>query len=515
MRYYTHYYGGDMDVKPASPRGWRVFPSVTIKPGGDGMATDVTFRYRPQGAVLAAFHRSTAFARFVMGPLGSGKSTAAVAEIYRRACAQAPTADGVRRSRWVVVRNTYPDLETTTIKTWRAIFDDRFGPFGLGHPPRHRIRVALADRTRLEAEVIFIALDREDHVRKLRGLEATGFWLNEVKEIPKSVLDMATARVGRYPGPMQGGCSWSGIIGDTNPPDDEHWYYRLAEIERPDGFEFFRQPGAVKREDGRWAPHPLAENIVNLPANYYARQLAGKSDEWVRVYLAAEYGTVPDGRAVYPDYVDSLHCRAVAPDPARPIYVGADFGLTPAAVFGQVSASGQVRWIDELVTEDMGAVRFAEVLSAKLNRDYPQFSLARAVGDPSGDSRAQTDERTVFDILRAAGLPFEPAATNDLALRLDAVAAPLRRLVDGEAGLVLDPRCRTLRKGMMGGYRYRRLSLPGERFCETPDKNGFSHVCDAAQYLNLGLGQGDLLLRRRPRRVMTLRGDADYDVLRH
>lgn len=479
------------------------------------MAADAIFRYRPQGAVLAAFHRSARFARFVMGPLGSGKSTACAAELYRRASAQAPATDGVRRSRWVVVRNTYPDLETTTIKTWRAIFDDRFGRFVASHPPRHRMRFALADRTTLDAEVIFIALDREDHVRKLRGLEATGFWLNEAKEIPKSVLDMATARVGRYPGPMQGGCSWSGIIGDTNPPDDEHWYYRLAEIERPDGFEFFRQPGAVRRENGRWVPDPSAENLGNLPADYYARQLAGKSDEWVRVYLAGDYGSVPDGRAVYPDYVDSLHCRAVAPDPALPITIGADFGLAPAAVFGQVSALGQVRWIDEVVTEDMGAVRFAEVLSARLNRDYPAFRLARAIGDPSGDSRAQTDERTVFDILRAAGLPFEPAATNDLSLRLDAVATPLRRLVDGEPGLVLDPRCRTLRKGMIGGYRYRRLSLPGERFGAAPEKNGFSHVCDAAQYLNLGLGQGDLLLRRSPRRVMTSCGDGDYDVLRH
>jgi len=479
------------------------------------MGVPLAFRYRPQGAVLAAFHRSDCFARFVMGPVGSGKSTALAVEIYRRACTQAPAPDGVRRTRWVVVRNTYPDLETTTIKTWRGIFDDRYGRFTRGHPPRHALRFALADRTAVEAEVVFIALDREDHVRKLRGLEATGFWLNEAKEIPKAVLDMATARVGRYPGPVQGGCSWSGIVGDTNPPDDEHWYYRLAEVERPDGFAFFRQPGAVSRAQGVWTPNPAAENLPNLPQGYYARQIAGKSDEWIRIYLAAEYGSVPDGRAVFPDYVDSLHCRAVAPDPALPLFIGADFGLTPAAVFGQVSPGGQVRWLDELVTEDMGAVRFGEALTAKLNRDFGRFRLARALGDPSGDARMQTDERTVFDILRAGGLPFEPAPTNDPAMRLEAVAAPLRRLVDGEPGLAIDPRCRVLRKGMAGGYRYRRLALPGARFGETPEKNAYSHVCDAAQYLNLGLGQGDLVLRRRGRRTLAGRGDADYDVLRH
>lgn len=479
------------------------------------MTDSVSFQYRPQGATLAAFHRGAGFARFVMGPLGSGKSTAAAVEVYRRACAQRAGDDGVRRTRWIVVRNTYPDLETTTIKTWRAIFDDRFGRLVQGHPPRQRLLVSLADGTEVDSEIFFIALDRDDHVRKLRGLEATGFWLNEVKELPKAVLDMATARVGRYPGTIQGRCTWSGIIGDTNPPDDEHWYYQLAEVERPTGFEFFRQPGGVVRQNGRWVVNAAAENLGNLPADYYARQLAGKSDEWVRVYLASEYGSVPDGRAVFSDYVDSLHCRPVMPDPALPLYIGADFGLTPAAVFGQVSATGQVRWIDEIVTEDMGAARFAEVLSAKLGRDFPLFRLARAIGDPSGDSRAQTDERTVFDVLRAKGLPFEPAVSNDVALRLDAVTQPLRRLVDGGPGLVLDPRCRTLRKGMMGGYRYRRLSLPGERFAETPEKNGYSHVCDAAQYLNLGLGQGDILLQRRSRLALKRQGEADYDVLRH
>ena len=43
------------------------------------------------------------------------------------------------------------------------------------------------------------------------------------------------------------------------------------------------------------------------------------------------------------------------PIPDRPIYVGLDFGLTPAAVFGQITENGQWRWLDELVTEDMRA----------------------------------------------------------------------------------------------------------------------------------------------------------------
>lgn len=64
------------------------------------------------------FHADDSFVRGIMGPIGSGKSVACVIEIISRALRQAPNQDGVRRTRWAVIRNTYPELTSTTIKTW-------------------------------------------------------------------------------------------------------------------------------------------------------------------------------------------------------------------------------------------------------------------------------------------------------------------------------------------------------------------------------------------------------------
>src|SRR3546814_13266553 len=127
--------------------------------------------------------------------------------------------------------------------------------------------------------------------------------------------------------------------------------------------------------------------------------------------------------------------------PRLPVHVGIDFGLTPAAVFGQRSVAGQWRWLGELVAEDMGAVRFAELLGVEMRSRYAGCRF-EVYGDPAGDQRAQTDERTPFDILRAAGIPARPAPTNDPVMRQEAVRAPLNRLVDGEPGLILSPDCR-------------------------------------------------------------------------
>lgn len=437
--------------------------------------------YRPPGAVLDAFLASDAFVRGIRGPIGSGKSTACAIEIVRRTAARSPGPDGRRRARWAVVRNTYPELRTTTMKTWFHWF-----PAALGHvmaegPPSHHIR------TRdLDLEVLFLALDRPEDVRKLLSLELTGAWINEARELPKGVLDGLTGRVGRYPSARDGGAGWFGIIMDTNPPDTDHWWYHLAEEARPDDFAFFAQPPG----DG-----PQAENLANLPDGYYSRAALGKDEAWVRIYVRGDYGFVADGRPVYPEWRDTLHVAPASAIPGVGLHVGLDFGLTPAAVIGQRTALGQWRWLAEVVGEDLGARRFAELLGQELRGRFGNHA-AELWGDPAGAQRAQTDERTVFDILRAAGLPARPAPGNDFTLRREAVAAALSRLVDGQPGLLVDPQCRVLRKGMAGAYRYRRVALAGEaRYTDAPDKNRFSHVCEAAQYLMLGAGEGRALVR--------------------
>ena len=266
------------------------------------MAT-IEYRIKPQGPVLAEYMRCQARVQMIMGPLGSGKTVASGIKIFRWMCQQAPNKKGIRPSRWYAIRNTYPDLTTTTIKDWLALFGD-LGKFTGGgmEPPTHRLEFDLPDGTTVEAEIVFIALDRDDAVKKLRGAQVTGFWLNEVKELAKSIVDMADLRHGRYPSMAMAGVdpSWHGMIGDTNAPDDTHWYYHLAEVEKPKGWVFFRQPGGVIWDPVNevWRPNPSAENLSNLPAGYYEHGCAGKDHDWIRVNLANEYGSVVSG-AVY------------------------------------------------------------------------------------------------------------------------------------------------------------------------------------------------------------------------
>ena len=113
-------------------------------------------------------------------------------------------------------------------------------------------------------------------------------------------------------------------------------------------------------------------------------------------------------------------------------------------------------------------------------------------GDPAGDSRAQTDEKTPFQIFRAAGLSILPApGNNDFVLRTEAVNGSLNRMVDGKPSFLLSPQCLVLKAGFTRGYCYPRMQVSGAvRYGDRPIKNRYSHPHDALQYLLLGAGEG-------------------------
>ena len=430
----------------------------------------------------AEFHKDMGSSvRALMGPIGSGKSVACCWEVFKLCQQQQKGHDGFRRSRWAIIRNTYRELHDTTIKTFHDWFPQNMGKW------------KVSDSTQtwefgdIKAEILFRALDRPDDVKKLLSLELTGAFVNEAREIPWAVIKMVRGRIGRYPSKRDGGPSWYGLIMDTNPPDEDHWWYKRFEEDKPEGWKLYRQPSALS---------PDAENIDNLPKDYYTTMQQGADEEWVKVYVKGEYGFIQEGKPVWPQYIDSIHCASdvLEYDTGKTLYIGIDFGLTPAAVFMQETVGGQFRVIDEIITEDMGAVRFSRLIKKQIAKS--RCKDVEITADPAGDQRAQTDEKTPFDVMAAQGVIAYPADTNDPLIRIEAVTQQLQHTsFDGSPAFLISPSCRKLRKAMSGGYHYRRVQVSGdERFQDKPDKTMSSHVADALQYCMLGAGAGNAVV---------------------
>jgi hypothetical protein len=420
--------------------------------------------------------------RNLMGPFGSGKSSGCVMEIIRRAHMQKPGPDGIRRTRFAVVRNSYGQLKDTTIKT----FHDWFPPkvFGEWRVTDHTYLITKFPG--VHCEVLFRALDRPDQVSNLLSLEVTGAWFNEVREIPSTIIEAMDSRIGRYPSKRDGGASWYGIIMDTNPPDDDSYLYKMFERVRPDGWKIFKQPSGLSVH---------AENTKNLPKGYYQNLAKGKDEMYIRIYIHGQYGYLLSGKPVFASFRDNIH---VAPHPIEPIkgidvLIGFDFGLQPACTIGQLSPLGQIRILDELVSDGMGIRQFClNQVIPLLRRKYFGHNVM-GFGDPSGVSRMPTDEETCFDVLHSAEIGLSnvvDAPTNAISPRVGAVETYLNKMVNGEPGFIIDPRLHYIRKALNGGYHYDiDKKSQGTEYKPMPVKNFFSHIADSLEYLCLYISE--------------------------
>lgn len=422
--------------------------------------------------------------RAVVGCFGSGKSSACVMEIIRRAHEQTPSPDGIRRSRWAVVRNTFRQLQDTTIRT----FHDWFPPqlFGEYRVTDHNYLITKFPGVHLE--ILFRALDRPDQVSNLLSLELTGAWFNEIREIPKPIVDAMDGRIGRYPAKRDiAGEYWHGMIMDTNPPDEDSWFYRVFEVQKPEGWVLYKQPSGLSAK---------AENTTYLPKNYYKNLARGKDEMYVRVYVHGQYGFIVEGKPVFISFKDNVHVAntVLQPEKGLDVLVGFDFGLQPSCAIGQLTKYGQLRILDELVSDGIGIQQFCEnQLLPLLRRKY--FGMhVMGFGDPAGVARSPTDESSCFDVLhsREVGLTdVLPATTNALVPRIGAVENYLNKMVFGEPAFILSPNCVHIRKAMNGAYHYerKRNASGSEEYKITPSKNFASHISDGLEMLCLYIGE--------------------------
>ena len=133
--------------------------------------TPTTIRFGAAGETLNELVQAVDRVQVIVGPLGSGKTTTTIQKLLKLAITAPVDRNGLRRSRWVAIRNTYPDLETTTIPDFREVFTDDIGEFKHSNPPQYNADIPLADGTRAVFQFWFLALDKPDDVKKLRGFQ--------------------------------------------------------------------------------------------------------------------------------------------------------------------------------------------------------------------------------------------------------------------------------------------------------------------------------------------------------
>lgn len=404
--------------------------------------------------------------------------------------------DGFRRARWAVVRNTLSQLKSTTLKTWFQWFPA--GVAGFWKETDKTFYLQIGD---IRAEILFLPLDTPDDAQRLLSLELTGVFFNEAREIHPDLIIAARSRLGRYPSKamLPPNTTYRHcLIMDTNPPSKDSWLHEQFEELKPEGWEIFKQPGGLE---------PNAENRENLPPAYYEDMMNGATQDWIDVHVHGKYGRSLIGRPVFEkSFVRGFHVAEsplVAVDSeSYTILIGMDFGRTPAAVIGQRDFRGRLNILDALYVENIGLENFLTLHLKPLLRQRFPHNRYLVIGDPAGWSKSQLNEDNAHDVLKRCGFAAVRAPTNDVTPRIEAVEKLLAQQVEGKAMLLLAPE--TTSPGMKhliaaldGGYMYKRKQ--NGSYDTSPEKNKYSHVADATQYLALGanLNGGETQSKRR------------------
>lgn len=449
------------------------------------------------------FHQDdTSRVKALMSCVGSGKSSACIMELIRLGCLQPPAADGVRYSRTVVIRATYAQLESTTLSTWRFWLPEKICKIKKGTRITGHIHKKLADGTFLDMEFIFMALDSDQWLDNLQGLEITFFWINEFVELkaPKAVLSHLMSRLGRYPSVLTSKIRWAGGLLDYNPPRINSYAYNLFETdEKPDSFSLYKYepplimtPNPDDPDDlgaATYMPNPEADYVrfQNFGYDYWLNYVDdfGSDANRIRRMVLGDYTYVDDGNPVFIRFKQSRHVGKTKQSPNRKLLIGMDGGLTPAAVFAQL-IDGQLNIQKTITTDDCTFKELWELyVEPTLLEDYRDFNIQVAL-DKGSDGRSEVDGATIKKYLQDRGVPCWINQIVNIPPRLDSV----NWFLDRHDGLLIDPNeSSVMIEAMAGGYKWREQRGDGVMVRErrtVPDKRSpFSHPADALQAITM------------------------------
>ena len=461
------------------------------------------------------FHRSNADTRMVMGPVGSGKSTMMIIELIKLAVNQCPDKWGNRSTKWLIVRETYPQLRNTVFESFKMWLrpNGTTVRYTESAPMRIRWTDRLKDGTQMNAEFIFLAVKDPSDYENVKSIEITGAFINEAGAMDRDVVSVVNSRIGRFPPPVDAvdednPITRTALLIDSNPPDEDSWMAEsFANV--PEHWDAWQQPGALlpcNESPTGWKLNPEGENFRYLgigPEKYYLERTGGMTKEQIRVLYEGKFGVTSHGKAVYRrQYNDDLHLSSnvLRPIPDLPIYLGWDFGHGgEACTIAQKTKTGQLRVLDSLIADNIGLHDFAlNFVKPKLEKDYAAWTgkAIISVGDPSGTSKhgLSKDSLNYFDVLnnQKDGIfrdyfVTKPAKSNHIELRLNAVRHFLTtELPTGGPAFQLNRSCGKLRRGFNAGYCYKRMQVTGTAvYKDKPSKDDFSHPHDSLQYIAL------------------------------
>ena len=394
----------------------------------------------------SAFHLSGAKYRLYIGAWRAGKTHAGCQEAYKQSYIY-------RKNCGLIGRKDFTDLRDTTLKTFLEIVPQDFIQY-YNKTEHHLI-------LKNGSEIYFRELKDG---KGLGSLNLGWFYIDEAEEVDEGIFERLKGRLSL----KQAGCrGWL----TSNPPNEDHWIYKQFELNSDPDFTTFHAS--------------TYENQANLPEDYIP-SLEKLPPSWRKKYVEGQYGFTPDGTPYYQGYIETLHKRDIAYDPFQPIHCGWDFGYNhPAFLVTQIDKYG--RWIIlyEVMGNNMIIDRFADSVVMPILANRFQGATAIHYGDPACNQSSDKSEQTTYQILLSKNI-FIHSKVSEYRLRKEIIEKKINTIIDGMPTLLVNPQCRIINDGFLGGYHYPIYSQD-RQFTDKYDRpfhdDFYSHCMNCLEYI--------------------------------
>lgn len=390
---------------------------------------DVIESYTPNPK-QKVFHEMDTPYKCGMGGFGSGKTKMGIAEVIDLAM----TYPG---NRIAIMRDTKSGLKDST----QHDFFDECDPKLIYAYQKNEGTVMLVNGS----EFIFRSFrqykssPRNQFESAIKSLNLGGFLIDEANEItePEFLLMKGRLRL-KLPGID---LKHRGIL-VTNPPNENHWIYKMFSSETAD------------RSTHGIVHIPTRDNIKHLPPGYIEDLQKSYPHSWVQKFLEGEYGYMTTGRPVYDNFSEEIHCKKTRYMDHVPLHRYWDFGWRhPAVVFAQIDVEGRHKIHRELMGHNIFINDFAYQVMQVTSNEFPDAKVLD-YGDPHGNDKSAggTSKKSAIETLRELGITV--FSRNSLVIEgVDALQKKMATTIKGEPAFQINKdNCPILVAGLQGGY---------------------------------------------------------------
>lgn len=215
-----------------------------------------------------------------------------------------------------------------------------------------------------------------------------------------------------------------------------------------------------------------------------AETKAGMTDRgWNREY-EIDYTSFA-GKPYFPEFNNYNIAKAPITYKSREmLYRGWDYGFhRPCALITKLNEIDQWCWVKAILGKDEGVRDFGIRVKRFCEATYPGGQWIDA-DDIAGKQKSDKSDKTSREILNNLGI-FPQSRKQEIREGGEIIRQKIAIRVDGQPGLLVDPRETNIIDGFNGGIHYPepREGQPDKEFYE---KDGFyDHIFDAARYLGV------------------------------